>query len=52
MSLPVRSVTPEFYVAAQLAPTDMGFKRWFLKYRIDGKEKHLALGSCPAVSPL
>ena len=23
MSLPVRSVTPEFYVAAQLAPTDM-----------------------------
>jgi uncharacterized protein (TIGR01244 family) len=23
MSLPVRSVTPEFYVAGQLAPTDM-----------------------------
>ncbi|WP_423456098.1 tyrosine-type recombinase/integrase [Ottowia sp. VDI28] len=27
-----------------------GSKRWFLKYRIDGKEKKLALGGYPAVS--
>lgn len=27
-----------------------GSKRWFLKYRINGKEKQLALGSYPAVS--
>jgi integrase len=27
-----------------------GSKRWFLKYRIDAKEKKLALGSYPAVS--
>ena len=27
-----------------------GSKRWFLKYRMDGKEKQLALGSYPAVS--
>jgi integrase len=32
----------------QVSPT--GSKRWFLKYRIDGKEKQLALGSYPAVS--
>lgn len=32
----------------QVSP--MGSKRWFLKYRIDGKEKQLALGSYPAVS--
>ena len=28
----------------------VGSKRWFLKYRIDGKEKQLALGSYPADS--
>jgi hypothetical protein len=27
-----------------------GSRRWFLKYRIDGKEKQLALGSYPDVS--
>lgn len=27
-----------------------GSKRWFLKYRVDSKEKKLALGSYPAVS--
>lgn len=27
-----------------------GSKRWFLKYRVDGKEKQLSLGSYPAVS--
>ena len=27
-----------------------GSKRWFLKYRVDGKEKQLALGSYPDVS--
>ena len=27
-----------------------GSKRWFLKYRVEGKEKQLALGSYPAVS--
>ncbi|KRI00074.1 site-specific integrase [Curvibacter sp. PAE-UM] len=27
-----------------------GSKRWFLKYRVSGKEKQLALGSYPAVS--
>ena len=27
-----------------------GSKRWFLKYRIDGKEKQLALGSYPKVT--
>ncbi|WNO03173.1 tyrosine-type recombinase/integrase [Rhodoferax mekongensis] len=32
----------------QVSPT--GSKRWFLKYRIDGKEKQLALGSYPAIS--
>jgi integrase len=32
----------------QVSPT--GSKRWFLKYRIDGKEKQLALGSYPAVT--
>lgn len=32
----------------QVSPT--GSKRWFLKYRTDGKEKQLALGSYPAVS--
>jgi hypothetical protein len=32
----------------QVSPT--GSKRWFLKYRIDGKEKQLALGGYPAVS--
>ena len=32
----------------QVSPA--GSKRWFLKYRIDGKEKQLALGSYPAVS--
>jgi integrase len=32
----------------QVSPT--GSKRWFLKYRIDGKEKQLALGSYPDVS--
>jgi hypothetical protein len=32
----------------QVSPT--GSKRWFLKYRIDGKEKQLAKGSYPAVS--
>ena len=32
----------------QVSP--MGSKRWFLKYRIDGKEKQLAVGSYPAVS--
>lgn len=32
----------------QVSPT--GSKRWFLKYRIEGKEKQLALGSYPAVS--
>ena len=26
-----------------------GSKRWFLKYRIDAKEKKLALGSYPTV---
>lgn len=32
----------------QVSPS--GSKRWFLKYRIAGKEKQLALGSYPAVS--
>lgn len=32
----------------QVSPT--GSKRWFLKYRIAGKEKQLALGSYPAMS--
>ncbi len=32
----------------QVSPT--GSKRWFLKYRIDGAEKQLALGSYPEVS--
>lgn len=32
----------------QVSPN--GSKRWFLKYRIDGKEKQLAMGSYPAVS--
>ena len=32
----------------QVSPA--GSKRWFLKYRMDGKEKQLALGSYPAVS--
>ena len=32
----------------QVSPA--GSKRWFLKYRIDGKEKQLALGSYPDVS--
>ena len=32
----------------QVSPT--GSKRWFLKYRTDGKEKQLAMGSYPAVS--
>lgn len=32
----------------QVSPN--GSKRWFLKYRIAGKEKQLALGSYPAVS--
>jgi integrase len=32
----------------QVSPS--GSKRWFLKYRIDGKEKQLAIGSYPAVS--
>jgi integrase len=27
-----------------------GSKRWFMKYRVEGKEKQLALGSYPAVS--
>jgi hypothetical protein len=31
----------------QVSPA--GSKRWFLKYRIDGKEKQLALGSYPAM---
>jgi hypothetical protein len=26
-----------------------GSKRWFLKYRVDGKEKQLAMGSYPTV---
>ena len=32
----------------QVSPT--GSRRWFLKYRVAGKEKQLALGSYPAVS--
>lgn len=32
-----------------LEVTPKGSKRWFLKYRIGGKEKRLALGSYPAV---
>ena len=28
-----------------------GSKRWFWKYRFDGKEKRLALGSYPDVGP-
>ena len=32
----------------QVSPN--GSKRWFLKYRVAGKEKQLALGSYPAVS--
>ena len=32
----------------QVSPT--GSKRWFLKYRIDGKEKQLAMGSNQDVS--
>ncbi len=32
----------------QVSPA--GSKRWFLKYRIDGKEKQLAMGSYPDVS--
>lgn len=32
----------------QVSP--QGSKRWFLKYRVDGKEKQLALGSYPAVA--
>ena len=32
----------------QVSPA--GSKRWFLKYRVAGKEKRLALGSYPAVS--
>ena len=32
----------------QVSPA--GSKRWFLKYRVDGKEKQLAMGSYPAVS--
>ena len=32
----------------QVSPA--GSKRWFLKYRVGGKEKQLALGSYPAVS--
>jgi integrase len=32
----------------QVSPA--GSKRWFLKYRTDGKEKQLALGGYPAVS--
>lgn len=31
----------------QVSPS--GSKRWFYKYRVDGKEKQLALGSYPAV---
>ena len=31
----------------QVSPS--GSKRWFYKYRTDGKEKQLALGSYPAV---
>lgn len=31
----------------QVSPA--GSKRWFLKYRVEGKEKQLALGSYPAV---
>ena len=33
-----------------LEVTPNGSKRWFLKYRVAGKEKQLALGSYPAVS--
>ena len=32
----------------QVSPA--GSKRWFLKYRLDGKEKQLAMGSYPTVS--
>lgn len=32
----------------QVSPA--GSKRWFLKYRVQGKEKQLALGSYPAIS--
>ena len=32
----------------QVSPA--GSKRWFLKYRVGGKEKQLAMGSYPAVS--
>ena len=32
----------------QVSPS--GSERWFLKYRVQGKEKQLALGSYPAVS--
>ena len=32
----------------QVSPA--GSKRWFLKYRVDGKEKQLAMGSYPEVS--
>ncbi len=32
-----------------LEVTPNGSKRWFWKYRIDGKEKRLALGAYPAV---
>lgn len=33
-----------------LQVSSAGSKRWFLKYRTEGKEKQLALGSYPAVS--
>ena len=32
-----------------LQVTPSGSKRWFYKYRTEGKEKQLALGSYPAV---
>lgn len=32
----------------QVSPA--GSKRWFLKYRVEGSEKQLALGSYPAVT--
>ena len=32
----------------QVSPA--GSKRWFLKYRVGGKEKQLAMGGYPAVS--
>ena len=34
----------------QVSPA--GSKRWFLKYRQDGKEKQLALGSYPTVNAI